>query len=47
MTLTCIRCSAAIATDDPFCPKCGARQMPGVPAPADPQRAALERAIGN
>jgi predicted Ser/Thr protein kinase len=32
--------------DDVFCPKCGARRSAELPIPADPQRAALERALG-
>jgi len=44
--VSCTQCGASVAADDPFCPKCGARQGPGLPVPADPQRAALERALG-
>jgi len=44
MTMPCTQCGAALGTDDPFCPKCGARQDAGLPA--DPLRAALERALG-
>ena len=45
--MACTQCGAALGTDDPFCPKCGARQgTAGLPAPTDPLRAALERALG-
>ena len=44
--MTCTQCGATLGTDDPFCPKCGARRSAELPIPADPQRAALERALG-
>ena len=44
--MPCIQCGALAGADDPFCPKCGARQAADLPVPADPQRAALERALG-
>jgi len=44
--VACSQCGASVAADDPFCPKCGARQVAGLPAPADPLRAALERGLG-
>ena len=44
--MSCSQCGASVAADDPFCPKCGARQSAELPLPADPLRAALERALG-
>ena len=44
--MPCPQCGAALTADDVFCNKCGARQAPGAPAPADPVRATLERALG-
>jgi len=44
--MPCTQCGAALGTDDPFCPKCGARRSSELPVPADPLRAALERALG-
>jgi predicted Ser/Thr protein kinase len=46
MTTPCTQCGAALGTDDPFCSKCGARRSSELPVPADPLRAALERALG-
>ena len=45
--MTCTQCGAALTADDVFCNKCGAHAAANVPVPADPQRAALERALGN
>jgi len=45
--MVCTQCGAPLGTDDPFCPKCGTRRSSELPVPADPQRAALERALGN
>jgi len=44
--MTCTQCGAALTADDVFCNKCGARRSSELPVPADPQRAALERALG-
>jgi len=46
MTIPCTQCAAALTADDVFCPKCGARRSADLPVPADPLRAALERALG-
>jgi len=45
--MVCTQCGAALGTDDPFCPKCGARSAANLPVPADPQRAALDRVLGH
>jgi len=44
--MTCTQCGAALTADDVFCNKCGARSVADLPVPADPMRAALERALG-
>jgi len=44
--MTCTQCGAVLTADDVFCNKCGAHAAANLPVPADPQRAALERAIG-
>ena len=44
--MTCTQCGAPMGADDVFCPKCGARRSADLPVPADPLRAALERALG-
>jgi predicted Ser/Thr protein kinase len=46
MTTPCTQCGAALTADDVFCNKCGARSVADLPVPADPLRAALERALG-
>ena len=46
MTMPCTQCGAALTADDVFCNKCGARSVADLPVPADPLRAALERALG-
>jgi predicted Ser/Thr protein kinase len=44
--VSCSQCGAALTADDVFCNKCGTRQGAALPVPADPLRAALERALG-
>ena len=44
--MTCTQCGAVLTADDVFCNKCGARSVADLPVPADPMRAALERALG-
>ena len=44
--MTCTQCGAPMDADNVFCPRCGARRSSDLPVPADPLRAALERALG-
>jgi len=44
--MACVQCGAPIDAPDPFCPKCGARQVADLPVPVDTVRATLERALG-